>query len=263
MTGTEHLETVQLEIGRGGIATLTLDRPEHYNALTHEMVTVTLPDTFAQIASDSTISALIVTGRGKGFCAGADLSTATLFEKGGTEKRLRNVNRTIHMLYQLEIPTIAAVNGPAAGAGLGLALACDIRLGAPRSKYVSAFFDLGIVPDFGVSWFLPRAVGTQAALEMIYSSRRVDAEEAVRLGLIARIDDDVVAAAETLAQQIAVAPNAARLAKANVRRGALETLENVLYDAEPVAQGRLVGADEFNGIFPKWAAQFRSEGAPD
>lgn len=257
-TNDAHKESeVLLEVGEHGIARLTLNRPANLNALTDAMVTGSLPDALRAVAADASVTCLVVTGAGRGFCAGADLSTATLFEKGGTEARLRAVNRTVQLLHDLEVPTIAAVNGAAAGAGVGLALACDIRLGSPTAKFVTAFFDLGIVPDFGVSWFLARTVGTEAALRMIYSSAPVPAEEAKKLGLIGEIHEDVVGAADRLAGRIAGAPLAARLTKANVRRAATAPLAEVLFDAEPVAQGRLVGGEEFNRIFPQWAAKFR------
>ncbi|SEJ83037.1 1,2-epoxyphenylacetyl-CoA isomerase [Marinovum algicola] len=190
------------------IATLTLNRPAKRNALTDEMVDEFLDALESVARSDARV--VIVTGAGKGFCAGFDLSLAgveaegdeTAFWMGRQEKFATLVTR----LRAIPQPTVAAVNGAAAGAGLGLALACDTRIGCETAGFSSAFIRVGMSScDIGVSYLLPRAIGTTRAFEMMLTGRMVDAAEAERIGLTLRsvASDALMPEAETLARAIA------------------------------------------------------------
>ncbi len=170
-----------------GITTLFLDRPEKLNALSDDMV-----DAFFRALDDiahSSAQVVVITGAGRGFCSGFDLSLAA----GGGEdesywaRRQERFGSLVTRLRAIPQPTIAAVNGAATGAGLGLALACDTRIGSTAARFSSAFVRVGMSScDVGVSWLLPRAIGTTRAFEMMLTGRMVEADEAERIGLIIR-----------------------------------------------------------------------------
>ncbi|MGH1369589.1 MAG: enoyl-CoA hydratase/isomerase family protein [Maritimibacter sp.] len=202
--------TVLLEGLESDVATLTLNRPDKMNALTDEMVQAF----FAALdqLSQSTARVLIVTGAGRGFCAGFDLSLAdgvagdTRPETEAWMGRQERYAAIVTRLREVPQPTIAAVNGAAAGAGLGLALGCDMRIGSTAARFSSAFIRVGMSScDIGVSYLLPRAIGTTHAAEMMFTGRMVEAEEAARIGLISRAvpADSLLDDAQTLASQIA------------------------------------------------------------
>lgn len=170
-----------------GIATLVLNRPEKLNALSDDMVDAF----FAALDRISTSGArvLVITGAGRGFCAGFDLSLAG--EGNGDAafwaRRQERFGSLVTRIRNVPQPTIAAINGAATGAGLGLALACDTRIGSTASRFSSAFIRVGMSScDVGVSWLLPRAIGTTRAFEMMLTGRMVEAAEAERVGLILR-----------------------------------------------------------------------------
>lgn len=191
-----------------GIATLRLNRPQKLNALTDANV-----DAFLACLDDvagSKAKVLIVTGEGRGFCAGFDLSLAGVSgeddETAFWMARQEQFACLVTKLRSIPQPTIAAVNGVAAGAGLGLALACDTRIASSRARFNCAFIRVGMSScDIGVSWLLPRAVGTTRAFEMMLTGRMVEADEAERIGLVLRLvdPDALLAGAETLAHAMA------------------------------------------------------------
>jgi 2-(1,2-epoxy-1,2-dihydrophenyl)acetyl-CoA isomerase len=221
----------------GHVAIVTLDRPAKLNALDLGLRS----DLFAvldEVRGDDEVRALVITGAGRGFCAGVDLSGAGRMSTGESDQnekldRLGWVGRQAIGVYELDKPTIAAVNGPAAGAGMSLALACDLRVGGPGARFRTAFAERNLSPDSGMSFFLPRIVGYSRAMDLILTSRDVDADEAYRLGLLDRLhtDGDLVEHAVALAAQIAALPPLAlRTAKRVVQhnqeadlRGALVT----------------------------------------
>lgn len=191
----------------GHVATVTLNRPEKLNALTDAMLEEFAAALDRIAGSDARV--VIVTGAGRGFCAGFDLSLAN--EDGGGDEgfwaaRQERFGAIVTRLRAIPQPTIAAVNGAAAGAGLGLALACDTRIGSSAARFSSAFIRVGMSScDVGVSWLLPRAIGATRAFEMMLTGRMVEAEEAERIGLILRRTepDAVLAEAQALADAIA------------------------------------------------------------
>lgn len=194
-----------------GVQVLRFNRPARLNALDDNTVEL-VQELLRQVANDADCRVLIVTGVGRGFCAGFDLSLAADApgsEFGETQawmKRQENFSRLVTQLRDLRQPVIAAVNGPANGAGLGLALACDMRISASSAVFNAAFIRVGMSScDIGVSYLLPRCVGMTRAFEIMLTGRMIDAQEADRIGLVSRVvpDDDLLPQAVALAQQIA------------------------------------------------------------
>lgn len=193
-----------------GVRTLLLDRPDRLNAVNAPLAEA-LPAALAEAAADDRVRAVVITGAGRGFCAGLDLTEPVSLAQGSRAERLdplRWVGRWVHALVACEKPVIAAVNGVAAGAGFGLALACDVRVMARGARLTAGYVRRGLSPDAGVTWFLPRLVGHARATELLMSGREVAADEAERLGLTTQVveDDAVRTTAEALAAQYAAGP---------------------------------------------------------
>jgi len=194
----------------GGIARLTLNRPEclnSFNTAMHAEVRAALAEVRAREAR-----VLVLTGAGRGFCAGQDLNDRAVAPGGAAadlgESIERNYKPLVLALRSLPLPVIAAVNGVAAGAGANSALACDLVVAARSASFVQAFARLGLVPDSGGTWFLPRLVGTARALGLAFLGEKLSAEQAAAWGLIWRCveDAELAAVVETLAQGFAAAP---------------------------------------------------------
>jgi len=193
------------------IATVTLDRPDQLNAFTGRMMHELL-DALDRVDSDDGVRALVITGRGRGFCAGADLSAgAETFSRGGSDIGTDvGVPRDGGGLITLRIfrstkPVIAAINGPAVGIGITMTLAMDLRLASEQARIGFVFARRGIVPEACSSWFLPRLVGIQQAAEWVYTGRVFDADEALAGGLVRSVHppDELLPAAYALASEIA------------------------------------------------------------
>ena len=199
------------------VALVTVNDPERRNALTAEMSTL-LRDTVERAEADPEVHALVVTGAGKAFCAGADLSALGAAGSGEAEAGLRQIYDGFMAVGNCRLPTIAAVNGAAVGAGLNLALAADVRIAGPGALFDPRFQKLGLHPGGGATWMLQRAVGPQVARAALLFGMRFDAESAVRHGLALHVADDAVAAALELAAGPAAAPREVVLAtKATMR----------------------------------------------
>jgi len=207
---------------RGQVALITLDRPESRNAYSEAMVD-SLVAAIDAAAEDADIRCAVLTGAGKAFCAGGDLKKmqqdSGMFSGGPAELRgryLTGIHKIPRRIARFEKPLIAAVNGPAMGAGLDLACMCDVRVASERAKFGSAFINVGLVPGDGGAYFLTRAVGLSRALEMMLTGRAVDAQEALSMALAHELAapealmDVAMARAEALC---AKAPVALRLAK--------------------------------------------------
>jgi 2-(1,2-epoxy-1,2-dihydrophenyl)acetyl-CoA isomerase len=176
----------------GGVRTITLNRPERLNAVNPRLADE-LPMAIDDAARDDTVRVVVVTGAGRGFCAGLDLSEPPTLPDENLRARLDPlawVGRWVLAATRCEKPLIAAVNGPAAGAGFGLALATDIRLVARGARVTAGYVRRGLSPDAGVSYLLPRLVGLARATEILLSGRDVDADEALRIGIAAATFDD-------------------------------------------------------------------------
>lgn len=199
------------------VALVTVNDPERRNALTAEMSTL-LRDAVDRAEADPDVHALVVTGTGKAFCAGADLSALGAAGSGEAETGLRQIYDGFMAVGNCRLPTIAAVNGAAVGAGLNLALAADVRIAGPGALFDARFQKLGLHPGGGATWMLQRAVGPQVARAALLFGMRFDAESAVRHGLALNVSDDPVAAALELAAGPAAAPREVVLAtKATMR----------------------------------------------
>jgi enoyl-CoA hydratase/carnithine racemase len=250
--------SVRLERPAAGVATLTLDNPATLNSLTDEMLATSFEAALTEIGADRDVRAAVITGAGRGFCSGADLDSAgfAIDDVAEAARFARFAHRLPVAIRRLGIPVVGAVNGPAAGAGFGLALACDLRLAAPTAFFQSPFVSFGLVPDFGLSYFLPRVVGTATALDLVLTGRRVCAEEALALGIVSRIEDDVVAAATALAEQIAAQPPfAVQTARENLYRSLELSLEDEILGQESATQALALGSAEFRERFAAYRAE--------
>ena len=199
------------------VAVITVNDPDRRNAVTNEM-SVRLRAAVERAEADPDVHAVVVTGAGKAFCAGADLSALGAAGSGPAESALQRVYDGFMAVGNCRLPTIAAVNGAAVGAGLNLALAADVRIAGPAALFDARFQKLGLHPGRGATWMLQRAVGPQVARAALLFGMRLDAESAVRYGLALSVADDPVAAALELAAGPAAAPRELVLAtKATMR----------------------------------------------
>ncbi len=184
-------ETIRYEVSEG-VATLTLNRPDVLNAVTEQMLTE-LADAIKQVKRDAAVRAVILTGDGRAFCAGQDLqSIRDGYTGGGSPPAFGNLlrkgyNPLILRMRNMEKPVLAAVNGVAAGAGCSLALACDLVLASDTAKFMQVFVRVGLVPDSGSLFFLPRLVGFARAMELCLRGEAVSAQDAERIGLVNRV----------------------------------------------------------------------------
>ncbi len=235
---------LQIEHREDGVVVLTLDNPDQMNAMSPEM-TRSWTDAIARLKGEPAVRCVVVTGAGRAFSAGGN--TAWLAESGALptpalRDQMLTFYRTWLAIRDLEVPTIAAVNGAAVGAGLGIALACDIRYAAAGAKLGASFVKLGLHPGMGISWLLPEVVGDAAARDLLLTGRLVDADEALRLGLVSRVIeregflDEVLAVA---AQVAANAPLATRYTKATLRRQRTSLDETLQLEAlaQPITFG--------------------------
>ena len=244
----------------GPVATITLDRPEALNALTVP-VKVALREALERLAVDRAVRAVILTGAGRAFCAGQDLAEREQPDAAPLDVELRErYNPIILALRSMGQPVIAAVNGVAAGAGASIAFACDLRIAAEDARFVLAFGRIGLVPDSGATWFLPRLVGQARAAELALVGEPISADEALRIGLVSRVvpNDKLLPQARALADRIAAgAPMAVALTKGALERPASIDLQTAL-EGEAKLQGIAgASADHAEGL-----AAFREKRAP-
>ena len=209
------------------VATLTLNRPDRLNAL-NDVLREDLLDAVTKAAADPDVGALVITGAGRGFCSGGDVKSMSERNQSGakpppTDRFAPPRDRIVLALRDCPKPVIAAINGVAAGAGVGLALACDMRIASAAAKFSISFARRGLTPDWGVSWTLPRVVGTAKACELIFTGDAVDAAQALAIGLLNAVvpADELAEAAHRLARKVAdAAPVAIRLSKRAVYHNA-------------------------------------------
>jgi enoyl-CoA hydratase/carnithine racemase len=211
----------------GGVATITLNRPENRNSMTREVLAA-FRDCVARARGDRELRAVVITGRGRSFCGGADFRQPPTAMEGTSEdprlphERLFAIYEPFLEVFELEVPTLAALNGHAVGGGLGLALACDIRVANREARYGANFARLGLHSGMAISYLLPRLVGAAAAADLLFSGRLVTGAEAAELGLAhcAVSPDEVTSEASRRAREIAAcAPIAVRLMKRSLYRG--------------------------------------------
>lgn len=238
-----------LESVEDGVAFLVLNRPDRLNAFSPEMLQ-TLNEILQRLGTDAEIGAIVVTGAGRGFCAGGDIKTMASRAGQGFDERVEGLRR-MHQLPLLlrTIPkvVIAMVNGPAVGAGLGLAMACDLRIAGRSARFGTGFAGVGYSGDFGGSWTLTRLVGTAKARELYFLADIVDAAAASSLGLVNRVVEDEVLHSETLAlaRRIADGPRIAYgYMKRNLFAAETEPFAAVL-EMEAVHQARTAMTEDY------------------
>lgn len=197
-----------------GVRTFTLNRPESYNSFTvalKERLLAAVQET----AEDPSVRAVVITGAGKAFCAGQDLKEHIALLEAGDPAPLHTVeqhyNPLVKAIVAMPKPVIAAVNGMAAGAGASLAYASDLRVAAVSAKFLMAFANVGLTADSGASWTLPRLIGHGRAMEMMLLAQPVDAEEALRIGMVNQVvpDGEALSTAQALARKLAAGPTVA------------------------------------------------------
>ena len=232
----ELLETVT-----DRIATLTLNRPDRLNALSTPMLDGLL-EALPRLAADPEIAVVILTGAGRGFCAGGDVKSmaegTSLLNVEDAVGRLRGRMEVSRLLHEIPKPTIAMVNGAAAGAGLAMALACDLRVASESARFITAFAKVGFSGDFGGSYFLSKLIGSGRARELYYTGEALDAKQALALGLANQVVPDAALAQATmaLAKRLASGPGIALgLMKQNFNAAESGTLSELL-DLEALNQ---------------------------
>ncbi|HEU65086.1 MAG TPA: enoyl-CoA hydratase/isomerase family protein [Chloroflexi bacterium] len=234
MQNKMEYEDLLLEKDDGGIAILTFNVPEKLNAITPKMGRH-LPMAVDEVAQDDNVRVLIVTGAGRGFCSGADVSAMQSFSEAAEPSRFNRLQVTgwpfADVFPKLQKPTIAAINGPCVGGGLSLALSCDIRIASETAKFGVAQVARALVPDFGLTLYLPLAVGTSKALELMYTAELFDAAEAQRIGIVSQVvppDDLMKTATELAAKIIRNPPLSVELTKQMVWRNLFDRLARQL-----------------------------------
>jgi len=223
------------------IATLTLNRPDRLNALSTPILEGLL-EALPRLAADADVAVVVLTGSGRGFCAGGDVKSmaegTSLLNVDDAVQRLRARMEVSRLLHEIPKPTIAMVNGPAAGAGLAMALACDLRIASESARFITAFAKVGFSGDFGGSYFLSKLIGTGRARELYYSGGALDASQALALGLVSTVvpDFELADATMALARRLAGGPSVAlALMKQNFNAAESGTLAELL-DLEALHQ---------------------------
>lgn len=243
-------ETIRLERS-DALATLVLDRPATLNALSRQMVReLTTAITGLAAPGPERARCLLITGAGRGFSSGADLAEDVRASRGVPDLATtlgEGYNPLIRALAGLDIPVVAAVNGPAAGAGMSLALAADFVFAARSAFFLQAFVGIGLAPDAGSTWFLPRLIGPARATELMMLGERLPAEQAVSWGLIHRVvdDDTLLDEATAFGHRLAAGPTAAYGAIRRLARTAATGDLSAQLDREAEEQGRLGRTEDF------------------
>jgi 2-(1,2-epoxy-1,2-dihydrophenyl)acetyl-CoA isomerase len=252
-------DTVLVDVS-GAVATITLNRPDGMNALTLEAKEALLA-AVAAVAADVAVRAVVLTGTGRAFCVGQDLREHAALIAAGDPAPLSTVKEhytpLITLIATMPKPVIAAVNGTAAGAGLGIACACDFRIGAAGSRYTTAFTGIGLTADSGLSWTLPRLVGSGRAAALLMLAEPFTSEQALEMGILNACvaPEQVLPAATELAQRLAAGPTAAyAFVKESVLYGADASLTDAL-DKEDELQTRAGATDDHRNAVTSFLAK--------
>jgi len=254
--------------GQAKIALITLNRPASLNSFTPQMHTALR--SALQRATDSGARCAVLTGAGRGFCAGADLSSFDF--TAGEDIKLRanpgpaieaNFNPTARAVMNLPMPTVCAVNGVAAGAGASLVMSCDMAIAAPGASFIQAFSKIGLIPDAGGSWLLPQRLGLARALGLAFTGDKLSAAQAKEWGMIWDVQDDALAAALQLAEKLANMPTKALVQTRQLLRGAHTHGFDEQLAAELKAQSALGMTDDYiegvQAFLQKRAPQFKGQ----
>ena len=245
----------------GGVATITLNRPDRLNAWTAQMHH-DVKEAMRAAAKDEAVRVIVLTGAGRGFCAGADMNRLQGIQAGATESLAvdtpfdESANPSFKKTYSyfptVPKPIIAAINGPCAGLGFVIALYCDMRLASDAAVFTTAFARRGLVAEHGISWLLPRLLGLGRASDLLYSARRVTAEEAERIGLVNRVipqgvfEAEVKAYAQMLAEE--VSPRSLREMKREIWNAQFQTLGEAIESANRDMPASFVSEDFKEGV---------------
>ncbi|MGE5523969.1 MAG: enoyl-CoA hydratase/isomerase family protein [Rhodospirillaceae bacterium] len=233
-----------------GIATVLLDRADKLNALSHEMYEE-LRDRFDALGRDDDVRTVVLTGAGRAFCAGGDVTSMGGYDVVAGRKRSKNHHRMILSLHNLEKPVIAAIRGPAAGIGASLALACDVIVASETAYLLMAFKNVGIPPDGGAIYFLTQYLGIARAKELVYTARKLPAREAHEMGIVMKVvaDEALEQEAQLLARDFAAsATYALALAKRMFQSMYTPTLEQLLELEGLAIAGARLTHDHTEGI---------------
>jgi 2-(1,2-epoxy-1,2-dihydrophenyl)acetyl-CoA isomerase len=229
----------------GAVARITLSRPDKLNALT-QVMSDELCDAFEALGTDDEVRAILLTGAGRGFCAGQDLTEfEDAYRQGNRPDIQDHLERTYHRLIPIVVdtpkPVVAAVNGVAAGAGVSLAVACDIRVASEDARFTQAFVKIGLVPDSGGTWLLPRVIGYARALDLSLTGDMVDARTALDIGLVNQVlpADSFPQQAEAYTQRLAALPTRALAATKRLIRDGLDSDLETALRAEGKAQAEM------------------------
>ena len=262
-------ESSVLYEARGAVALVTLNRPQALNSFTRQMH----HDLWAALdmaEADAKIRALVITGAGRGFCAGADLSEFDFAPGPDLVKRAdpgpvidQAFNPTARRFQNLRMPTIAAINGVAAGAGASLAMCCDIAIASPTASFIQAFSKIGLIPDAGGSWLLVERLGMARAMALAMTGDKLSADKAKEWGLIWEVAEDCVATALTLAERLAVMPTKALVATRQLLCDAGTRSFTQLLDIERDTQSAMGRTHDYiegvNAFLQKRAPEFKGE----
>ncbi|MER2089852.1 MAG: enoyl-CoA hydratase [Sporosarcina sp.] len=244
------------------VCVVTLNRPEKRNALGQEM-REELRSFFTSIKDNDEIKVILLTGEGKAFSAGGDLSALKTVDAVSGRRRLQAGHDMIHSILDLEKPVIAAVNGVAAGAGVSLALACDVIIAGHSTSFIQSFIKVGLIPDLGSIYFLPRLIGRHRAMELMLTGGKISADQAQQMGVINRIvpDDSLLDEAYSLAATLAEGPAIAMGLTKRVTNKSILTDINETLELEGFAQGMCFETEDFkegvNAFFEKRKPQFK------
>jgi len=259
-------ESAVLYAAEGGVATLTMNRPQVLNALNDDLLNG-LREGLARAKADDAVRAVLLTGAGKGFCAGADLAA------GSPRQGLVDVAQALRERYhpiilamrQFPKPIVGAVNGAAAGAGMSIALACDIVLAGASASFLQAFTRIGLVPDCGSTWFLPRIVGDVRARALVMLADKISAADALQYGLVWKVhpDDQLLAEAHAVAARMAQMPTRAYDL---IKQGLVASSGNGLgeqLEVEALLQGQAIATEDHRegvaAFLQKRPAQFKGK----
>jgi len=269
-TGLPTFEHVLTSVA-DGIGTVTLNRPDKLNAFAGTM-RQEVAQAVREMADHEDVRVLVITGAGRAFCAGGDVKKMRERASGATESGLTlrasyrdGIQRIPKAVYDLEVPTIAAVNGAAVGAGCDLVCMCDIRIASERARFAESFVRLGIIPGDGGAWLLPRAIGMSRAAEMTFTGDMIDAETAAAWGLVSKVvaADQLLDETRTLAERIAANPPAAvRMSKRLLRDGQTMGLSASLEMAaafQSLAHRTSDHVEAINAFFDKRVGQYTGE----
>lgn len=262
-------ELAVLYAEQGGVATVTLNRPQALNSFTRQMHR-DLWLALDQAEANPAIRAMVITGAGRGFCAGADLAEFDFTPGPDMMARAdpgpvieQAFNPTVRRLQNLRMPTIAAVNGVAAGAGASLAMTCDIAIAAPAASFIQAFSKIGLIPDAGGTWFLTERLGLARAMALAMTGDKLGAVQAKEWGMIWDVADDCLAAAMTLAERLAGMPTKALVATRHILRDSGSRTLTQQLDVERDTQSAMgKTADYIEGVMAfreKRPAQFTGQ----